>query len=505
MEMIVDPFSKSCDEKDDLNLYPHSLHGDQGSHENKAISLIEGEHDLVRLYLKEISSVPLLKKEGEIEIARKIEDRRQAVYELIVSLPFSLRKLIDLGRMAIKDEVPLTDILQADDTTDSLQTEKKRFYQATKEIASLNNKRTLCLRKLKEMNHPGRPGTHAAADQEKAKKKAAILMKGLEDNRIQILKKIYSLQLKDDIITMFSEELKNTVEEVAALQKKMAHIRGTKRDAKACIKEYRLCRAQIREKERMLGMNADEMKDTLKKLKQGEQEVYEAKRSMIEANLRLVVSVAKRYMGKGLSLSDLIQEGNSGLMRAVDKFEYQRGYKFSTYATWWIRQAIMRALADQSRTIRIPVHMVEIINKIKKATVELLRETGREPVPAEIAERLKLPIEKVNWMIKISKEPVSLETPVGEEDSHLMDFIEDKETVSPLDFVMKNDMKEKLDDILCSLPPREETVIRKRFGIGDSACSLEEVGQEFDVSRERIRQIEVTAMKRLRHLSMQLV
>ena len=504
MELMVDSF-KSLDEKNDAALYPPELHDEHVPHENKTMSLIEGEHDLVRLYLKEISSVPLLKKAGEVEIARKIEDRRQAVYELIVSLPFALKKLINFGRMVIKNEVSLTDIVQADEMIDSMQAEKKRFSQAAKEIACLNNKRTFYLRKLKEITHHGRPGKHAAADQEKAKKKAVVVMKALEENRKQILGKVYGLKLKDNIITMFSEELKNTVEEVEALQKKIARIRGTKGDAKPCVKEYRLCREEIREKELMLGMNADEMKDALKKLKQGEQEVYDAKESMIEANLRLVVSVAKRYMGKGLSLSDLIQEGNSGLMRAVDKFEYQRGYKFSTYATWWIRQAIMRALADQSRTIRIPVHMVEVINKIKKTTVELLRETGREPIPMEIAERLKLPIEKVNWMIKISKEPISLETPVGEEDSHLMDFIEDKENVSPLEFVIKNNMKEKLDDILCSLPPREETVIRKRFGIGDSPCSLEEVGQEFDVSRERIRQIEVTAMKRLKHLSMQLV
>ena len=504
MEIMVDSF-KSYDEKDEAALYPPVLHDGEVPHENKTIALIEGEHDLVRLYLKEISSVPLLKKEDEVEIARKIEDRRQAVYELIVSLPFALKKLTTLGRMVIKGNVSLTDILQADETADSPQTEEKRFCQAVKEITCLNNKRTRYLRKVKEITHPRRPEKHAAINQAKAKKKAAIFMKGLEENRVQILHKVCSLKLKDDMITMFSEELKNTVEEIETLQKKIAHIRGTKKDAGSRIKEYRLCREEIREKELMLGMNADEMKGALKNLRQGEQEVYEAKKSMIEANLRLVVSIAKRYMGKGLSLSDLIQEGNSGLMRAVDKFEYQRGYKFSTYATWWIRQAIMRALADQSRTIRIPVHMVEVINKIKKATVELLRETGREPIPTEIAERLKLPIEKVNWMIKISKEPISLETPVGEEDSHLMDFIEDKETVSPLDFVIKNNMKKKLDDILSSLPPREETVIRKRFGIGDSPCSLEEVGQEFDVSRERIRQIEVTAMKRLKHLSMQLV
>jgi RNA polymerase primary sigma factor len=490
MEIMVDSFN-SCDEKDNGLFCSPSLNDEQIPYENKTASLIEGEYDLVRMYLKEISSVPLLKKEREVEIARKIEDRKKVVYELIVSLPFALKKLITLGRMVIKNELPLTNISEADETTDSMQTEKKIFFQTTKAINRLNNKRTLYLRKLKD-THPGKPG------------KSAIFMKALEENRMQILDKVYSLKLKDDIITMFSEELKKTVEEVASLQKRIAHIRGTKSDARSCIKECRLYRKEIGEKELMLGMNADEMKKAIKKLELGEQEVYDAKKNMIEANLRLVVSIAKRYLGKGLSLSDLIQEGNSGLMRAVDKFEYQRGYKFSTYATWWIRQAIMRALADQSRTIRIPVHMVEIINKIKKATVELLRETGREPRPAEIAKRLKLPIEKINWMSKISKEPISLETPIGEEDSHLMDFIEDKETVSPLEFVIQSDIKEKLDCILCSLPPREETVIRRRFGIGNIPCSLEEVGQEFDVSRERIRQIEVTAMNRLRHLSMQL-
>jgi RNA polymerase primary sigma factor len=249
-------------------------------------------------------------------------------------------------------------------------------------------------------------------------------------------------------------------------------------------------------------MKSSEMKKALRIFMQGEQEVFEARKTMIEANLRLVISIAKRYLGRGLSFSDLIQEGNSGLMRAVDKFEYRRGYKFSTYATWWIRQAITRALADQSRTIRIPVHMVETINKITRVARELVQVLGREPTPLEISGELKMPVEKVAGILKIAKEPVSLETPVGEEDSHLRDFIEDKAMPSPLDFAIRDDMKKKIDKILGSLPPKEEKVIRQRFGIGvDSPLTLEEVGIEFDVTRERIRQIEVKAIRKLKHAS----
>jgi len=236
---------------------------------------------------------------------------------------------------------------------------------------------------------------------------------------------------------------------------------------------------------------------------QGEKEMFEARKAMIVANLRLVISIAKRYLGKGLSFSDLLQEGNIGLMRAVDKFEYRRGYKFSTYATWWIRQAITRAIADQARTIRIPVHMIEIANRITKVTRELVQEIGREPTHVEIAERLKIPVEKVSVILKISREPVSLETPIGEEeDSHLRDLIEDKATVSPLDSAIQGDMKKKIDRILCTLTPKEEKIIRRRFGIGeDVPRTLEEVGLEFDVTRERIRQIEVKAMRKLKHPS----
>jgi RNA polymerase primary sigma factor len=274
-------------------------------------------------------------------------------------------------------------------------------------------------------------------------------------------------------------------------------------EIKKLAAEYAICRDTIKEVEDIFGISYEEMKKALYILIEEEREIDAAKNKLTEANLRLVISIAKRYIGKGLGFSDLIQEGNIGLMRAVDKFEYRRGYKFSTYATWWIRQSITRALADQSRTIRIPVHMVESINRMTKTIRELVQEKGKEPSPEETAEKMKLPAEKVRGMLKISKEPISLETPVGEEDdSHLSDFIEDKTTLSPLDIAILEDMKKNIDKVLASLTPKEQSIIRKRFGIGDELPhTLEDVGLEFEVTRERIRQIEVKAIRKLRHPS----
>jgi len=467
---------------------------------------IEGERDLVHIYLKEISGVPLLTREGEVEIAKRMEDGKDKICRVIFSLPFALKKLVTLGNMVMNGEASLTEISQnsEDDSEEELLLERKKFFKITKEIESLNEKRKVYVGKLNgsasfiasefslNKGRQGADGSHRA------------LITLLEKSINEIIKRVYKLKLKDHVFTELADELKNSAAEIDTIQKKIMSLRKRTRLLSAeREKKEKLLKDIIKRKESLLGLKTVGMKNTLNVLARGEQEVSEARRALIEANLRLVISIAKRYLGRGLSFSDVIQEGNSGLMRAVDKFEYRRGYKFSTYATWWIRQAITRALADQSRTIRIPVHMVETINKITKMSRELVQEFGREPTSIEISERLQIPVDRIDGIMKIAKEPVSLETPIGEEDSHLSDFIEDKATPSPLESVITDDMRMKIDKVICSLPSREEKIIRKRFGIGvDNPCTLEEVGTEFDVTRERIRQIEVNAIKRLKYLSM---
>jgi RNA polymerase primary sigma factor len=491
MEEYFDYFEESeeAQEEDETDHLENSFGEEPPEEKKKAPAFVEGERDPVRIYLKEMGAVSLLTKKEEVEIAKKIEAGKEKVCRIIFSIPFFLRRLLTLGDMVMTGKAPLAEIIQdfEGETEEDLVLERKKLFKIIEKINALYQQRELCLKKLK---------TSPSSIQTK-------LIEKLRINRQQILGKVHDLGLREEIITAFSEELKKSVAEIENLERKIAKKPKKERCIPPFMKRRILWKKEISRRETKFKMKTAELKKITEALREGEKEVEEAKRSLIEANLRFVISIAKRYYGKGLNFSDLIQEGNIGLMRAVDKFDYKRGYKFSTYATWWIRQAITRALIEQSKAIRIPIHTAEIINKITKAIAEHVQDTGEEPPLEEIADRLKIPVEKVREVLQIARDTVSLETPIGDEDSSfLKDFIEDKEVLSPLDVAMESDMKKQIDKILGSLTPKEEQIIRRRFGIGeDEPRTLEEVGLEFDVTRERIRQIEAKAIRKLRHPS----
>ncbi len=473
---------------------------------------MEEEYEPLLLYLKEMGSVPLLTKEGEIELAKKIEQGKERILATVFSRPFAIKKIIEIGEEVEKGEAPLDEISYnfEDSPEEDILAEKRHFYSITKKIDKLYQKQKRLISRLNNNSSP-----------------SSKIQESHNKNNHEIISLIKELSLKDRVIELFSSEFKKNYLEIEEKLKRIDHLNKKlkkkgydlqklikcglpKRITPSCEsflietrKEYLDLDEDIRKKIRNLGSNIEEIRNAFNMFVKAEKEVHEAKSSLIEANLRLVISIAKRYIGRGLSFADLIQEGNIGLMKAVDKFEYRRGYKFSTYATWWIRQSITRALADQSRTIRIPVHMVETLNRITKATRNFVQENGREPTIEELSKCVNMPPHKLKAIIKISKEPVSLEMPIrDDEDSQLRDFIEDSSTLSPYDLAVQEDLRIQLEKVLNTLNEKEAQVIKKRFGIGEEAPkTLEEVGEEFKVTRERVRQIEAKALRKLKHSS----
>ncbi len=512
--------------------YEDILSGEEGeaADENKEDSAPKKEYSTdapAMIYLREMGAVPLLTGEGEVETAKKTDKGMERVSKVIFSTPFVINKILMLPELLKREKVSARDVVLIDEEATDAEGRKilNKFLKNIKSVRRLLLRRHFYQKKLACKRH--------------SKADFKIITAKLAANRMEIVNRIFGLNLKLETVNAFLEQFKryadryeNIIKGINNIQKKLGiplrnlksrrseelsrteRVRNERRLMQIMTQssknpdgitkpygDYKKLEHEMEHIETELGYKGIEIKKALKFLQDGEKDVLEAKKLLVEANLRLVVSIAKKYMGKGLSLPDLIQEGNIGLIRAVDKFDYKKGYKFSTYATWWIRQAITRALADQARTIRLPVHMVEIMNRLTRASNDLVQKLGREPGAEEIADKMGLSLSKVRAILRISREPVSLEAPLGrEEDSHLGDFIEDKTALSPLDSAVHSALQRQIKKVINTLSEKEAEIIRRRFGIeSDFSYTLEDVGHEFKVTRERIRQIEAKVLKKLRH------